>query len=204
MRSIHLISAGLLLCIAGCNPGDSRNLNPADRKASASELPDLSIYNSNALWQTQNKDTLRLAKLQGKVQVLAMMYTTCEYTCPRLVADMKTIEGSIADSANVGLVLVSMDALRDTPRKLKAFANENNLGKDWLLLHGEENDILEIAAILGVQYKRTSETDFSHSNVLTVLNQQGEIVYQQNGLGVKAETIAAIKKVIGNGTWSSE
>jgi len=110
---------------------------------------------------------------------------------------MKSIESSLGDSADeIGFVLASIDTRNDTPEKLKRFAIENNLGSEWLLLHGSENDILELAAMLGVQYQRSSETDFAHSNVLSVLNEDGEIVYQQNGLGLKDETVATIKALV--------
>ncbi len=164
------------------------------------ERTDYSIYNLQATWLTQYNKELRLNDLKGKVQVMAMFYSSCEYVCPRIVADMKRIESEIGQDHRdkFGFVLVSIDPKRDTPQKLKAFAIERNLDpKRWLLLHGNENDILELSALLGVKYKRVSETDFAHSNLITVLNSEGEIVHQQIGLGTKhTETIAAINKLI--------
>ncbi len=189
----------LLLSISACNRFDKNTKTeaaPVSEKTSE-DLPELSIYNSTTSWQTQNSDTLQLKELRGKIRVVAMMYTNCQYACPRLVADMKSIESSLGDSADeIGFVLASIDTRNDTPEKLKRFAIENNLGSEWLLLHGSENDILELAAMLGVQYQRSSETDFAHSNVLSVLNEDGEIVYQQNGLGLKDETVATIKALV--------
>jgi protein SCO1/2 len=64
-------------------------------------------------------------------------------------------------------------------------------------LHGTENDVLELAALLGVKYRSVGETIFAHSNLITVLNKEGEIVHQQEGLGVKhEETSAAVNKLI--------
>lgn len=161
---------------------------------------ELSVYNVDSDWTTQTGDLMKLQHLQGKVQLVAMVYASCQYACPRIVADMKRIESAVAEKYNdrVGLVLISIDPERDTPEKLKAFAEQNHLDVSrWRLLHGSNNDILELAALLGVQYKRVSDTDFSHSNAITVLNPAGEIIHQQVGLGVSPdETITAIQQVL--------
>ncbi len=199
MNSTSVTLIALLLWISACNRSDKNTKIEAAlaSEKTSEDLPELSIYNSTTSWQTQDSDTLQLKSLRGKIRVVAMMYTNCQYACPRLVADMKSIESSLGDSVDeIGFVLASIDTRNDTPEKLKRFAIENNLGSEWLLLHGSENDILELAAMLGVQYQRSSETDFAHSNVLSVLNEDGEIVYQQNGLGLKDETVATIKALV--------
>lgn len=166
----------------------------------AKEPTDYSIYNSQATWLTQDGKEIKLNDLKGRIQVIAMAYTSCQNSCPRIVADMKRIESEVVKSHGdkVGLVLVSIDPERDTPEKLKAFAAERGLNLEhWTLLHGNENDILELAALLGVKYKKLSETDYAHSNVITVLNQHGEVVHQQIGLGVNhLETMVTINKLI--------
>ena len=53
----------------------------------------------------------------------------------------------------------------------------------WSLLHGESDDILELAALLGVKYKEEANGQFAHSNIITVLNADGEVVHQLVGLG---------------------
>jgi protein SCO1 len=52
----------------------------------------------------------------------------------------------------------------------------------WTLLHGQPDDVLELAALLGVRYKEGADGQFMHSNVITLLNANGEIVVQQIGL----------------------
>jgi protein SCO1 len=164
------------------------------------EPTDMSIYNVHSTWNTQRGEKIKLSDLQGKIQLVAMVYASCEYTCPRIVADMKRIETAVTSQYGdkVGLVLVTIDPARDTPDKLRAFAEKSHLDPNrWLLLQGQDSDILELAAMLGVQYKKTSDTDFSHSNVITVLNPAGEIVHQQVGLGVDPdESVQAIERAV--------
>jgi protein SCO1/2 len=57
-------------------------------------------------------------------------------------------------------------------------------GENWTLLHGHPDDVRELAAVLGVRYKNVGERDIAHSNVISVLNKEGELLYQQEGLSV--------------------
>lgn len=162
------------------------------------EPSDASVYNLDSRWVTHTGDSMALHQLQGRVQLVSMVYTSCEYACPRIVADMKRIEEAVVDTwgHQVGFVLVSIDPRHDTPQKLREFAEKAGFNPHrWQLLHGSEGNIRELAALLGVQYKQVSETDFSHSNVITLLNPAGEITHQQQGLGVNPDaTIAAIQE----------
>lgn len=160
------------------------------------ELPELSVYNLPSDWQTQEGDTIQLEDLRGKVVVMVMIYTSCQAACPRLVADMRNIEKEVPDNLNdrVQYVLVSIDPEVDTPERLKSFAKENMMDNDqWMFLRGSEEDTREFAAVLAVGYRRISPIDFSHSNIISVFNQQGVLKYQREGLGTDdSGTIKAI------------
>ena len=155
-----------------------------------------SVYLLESTWTNQRGDKINLNSFRGKPVVLAMAYTSCEYSCPRIVGDMKRIEAAVREK-NVAFVIVSFDPKRDTPAKLQTYTKEQGLDeKRWNLLHGNEPDIRELAAVLGVQYKQIDEKNFAHSNVISLLDAQGEIVYQQNGLGNDpTEIIRAIREL---------
>jgi protein SCO1/2 len=131
---------------------------------------------------------------------MVMIYTSCKTACPRLVADMRGIEEQIpADKKDdVTLVFVSIDPETDTPQRLKEFAKENQMDTDnWVFLRGSEEDTREFSAVLAVNYKKISPMDFSHSNIISVFDQGGELAYQQEGLGVNnKETISKIIELV--------
>jgi protein SCO1/2 len=52
----------------------------------------------------------------------------------------------------------------------------------WKLLSGSSDDIMELAAVTGFKYKKDEKGDYSHSNLITFLNNHGEIFHQQVGL----------------------
>ena len=100
---------------------------------------------------------------------------------------MRNIESRLNKKTkqNVKLILVSIDPKTDTPEKLKAFAIENKMENDpWLFLRSTEENTREFATVLAVNYKKISPIDFSHSNIISVFNPDGELIYQQEGLGV--------------------
>ena len=161
-----------------------------------SDLSDESIFHLSSLWNTEKGESIQLEELKGKTLVMVMICTTCKAACPRLVADMRNIEAQIPKSnlENLRFVLVSIDPKNDTPKRLKEFALENKMdGKHWVFLQGTESGVREFANVLAVKYKEISPIDFSHSNIISVFDIGGELIHQQEGLGVDhKETIQTI------------
>jgi protein SCO1/2 len=152
------------------------------------------------VWTTATEQPLRLGQLQGKVQVLAMVYTTCEAACPIIVSRMQGMEAALPPELrpHVGFVLVTFDPERDTPRVLSAYSAKMHLDPmSWVLLTGHPDDVLELAMLLGIRYKRDQSGGFIHSNVITVLNKAGEIVHRQEGLQQDmASTLEALRRAV--------
>lgn len=153
-------------------------------------ISDLSIYNLPSKWTNEESENLEMKDLKGKVLVMVMIYTSCKSACPRLVADMRNIEQRLPNKIkdNLTLVLVSIDPAVDTPKRLKAFAVENKMdGPQWVFLRSTEENTREFAAVLAVNYKKIAPLEFSHSNIISVFNADGELAYQQEGLGVNSD-----------------
>lgn len=146
----------------------------------------LSLYQLTSLWRDQHGETLKLSDFAGQILVLAMVYTHCDNACPRIIADMRRIRKALGDqSSGVSYLLASIDPDRDTVEHLRAFGESTGLtAQGWRLLRASEGDVRELAAVLGIQYARTSPQDFAHSNVITVIGRNGVIEHQQVGLGV--------------------
>jgi len=188
----------ILLSLQSCNKKKVENKSGEKtvETAVAKPISDLSIYNLPSKWTTQDNKNIEMVDLKGKVLVMVMIYTSCKSACPRLVADMRNIEAHLPDNIkkNVKLVLVSIDPEVDTPKKLKAFSIENKMeGDQWLFLRSTEENTREFAAVLAVNYKKISPMDFSHSNIISVFNAEGELAFQQEGIGVNSDE--TIKKI---------
>ena len=205
--SILLFSAVLLL---SCQDGSKNNKEQQDVKDVAAtqsldhtkELPDLSVYHLPSTWTTQDNENIQLEDLRGNVLVMVMIYTSCKAACPRLIADMRNIEKQVPEEYldKTKFIMVSIDPETDTPQRLNDFAKENEMEEDhWMFLRGTPEDTREFAAVLAVSYKKISPIDFSHSNIISVFDEEGVLVHQQEGLGVdNTQTVEAIKTEVSN------
>ncbi|WP_103071609.1 SCO family protein [Aquimarina sediminis] len=197
MKIKIVLLLGAFILLYSCNK-EKKQEEPIAIKIEKENQPisELSIYNLPSIWTSQNNEEIELKELKGNVLVMVMIYTSCKAACPRLVADMRNIEEQIpqAKKKNVKLILVSIDPETDTPKRLKEFSIENNMNSDqWVFLRGSKEDTREFAAVLAVNYKKISPMDFSHSNIISVFDQKGELAHQQEGLGVNnKETVAKI------------
>ncbi|RYH74862.1 SCO family protein [Flavobacteriaceae bacterium 144Ye] len=170
------------------------------KTTSDDKFSEMSIYNLPSTWTTQNGEDIQLKDLKGDVLVMVMIYTSCKAACPRLVADMRNIEERLPEHSkeNVKMIFISIDPKVDTPERLKTFAKESLMDNDpWLFLRTTEENTREFAAVLAVSYKEISPIDFSHSNIISVFNHKGELVFQQEGLGVNSDnTIKHINEAV--------
>jgi len=153
------------------------------------EASENSVYQLESVWKTEAENKIVLNDLKGRKQIMAMIFTSCTYACPLIVNDMKKIEAQTKRN-DVNFLLISIDPERDTPEVLMQYARNNKLDmKRWRLLTGDENSVSELAAVLGFKYKKEPDGSFSHSNIINLLNDKGEVAYQHFGLNQDVQDV---------------
>jgi protein SCO1 len=162
----------------------------------AAPLPDASLYQIDSTWITDKGESIKLASFAGRPHVITMFFSNCTYACPILANDMKKIEAAVPAElrSSVSFSLVSFDADRDTPAALAKFRKSRGIPESWTLFTSKPDDILELAMLLGVKFKKEPSSQFSHSNVITILDARGQIVLQQYGLNNDPAAIASTLK----------
>ena len=173
MRKILFVAAALL-CVSS---------------AMAQAPSGTSLYNLASRWTDQDGRGLDLKDLSGRKTVVAMGYTSCPDICPLIVANMVAIEKAArAKGLNLRFVFVTLDPKRDTPEKLKAYAEAHGLDPAaWTLLSGDDKAVRDLAAVLGVRYRANGEGGFDHSAILTLLNANGEVIFQKPDMQAEPE-----------------
>jgi protein SCO1/2 len=145
-----------------------------------------SLYSLNAIWTSDVGREVKLEVLRGRPQVIALFFTSCEHSCPLIVADLKAIDKSLPANVRgkVDFLLVSIDPERDTPEALRAFRTKHELPTErWTLLRGSAEATRQLAEMVGFNYQPGSPTQYAHSLLISIMDESGVIVFQQVGLG---------------------
>lgn len=80
-------------------------------------------------------------QFKGHPYVAAFIFTNCAGTCPTMSNQMAKLQSAIAD-ADVKLVSFTVDPVRDTPAKLKAYAQRYQADeRRWTFLTGTKPQI---------------------------------------------------------------
>ena len=174
------------LCLASCLFAAESAKKPDACCAAMAATPFTrnSLYQLGVTFTDDTDHSVALASLRGRPVVLNMFFASCGYACPLTVTDLLAIQDRLPAElrAQAVFVLVSFDFARDTTEVLAKYRTQRGLDGQWVLLRGDDDSVREFAALLGVKYKQETDGMFAHSNVVTILNREGEIVHQRQGL----------------------
>jgi protein SCO1/2 len=165
----------------------------------AAELPGDSVYRLPVALADQDGRAFHLADRAGKPQLVSMFYTSCQYMCPLIIESLKRTQKAIAQDgqAKPAVLMVSFDAQRDVPARLKTVFGQRKLdAATWTLAHTDAASVRQLAAVLDIQYRALPGGDFNHTSVLVLLDAQGRIAARSEKTdGLDADFVAAAKKV---------
>ncbi len=163
------------------------------------KVSEMSLYGMEMNWTDSSGKVMDMKSLRGKPVLIIMIYGTCRDICPILVENLKKIENTLGSSAlKVQFVVMSFDSEKDTPSAMNEYGKKANIAKsNWFLLSGSPDSVKETAALLGVKYKKEENGTYSHSNIITLLNPEGEISFSLEGLNKDpSELLEKIKKML--------
>jgi len=190
MKTPGLAAAIVAIVIAVVTaPADAQHQHHA---APAAPPRSDSVYELSASFVDQDGKTVGLDLFRGHPVLISMFYTTCRDACPLLVADLKRIERGLPASTRTDLrvVLVSLDPEHDTPEALRALARAHGLDTSrWRLLRAPDDTVRDVAAVLGIRYRRLPGGGFNHSSVITLLDSSGVILTRVEGLGQPTDAV---------------
>jgi protein SCO1/2 len=191
MRLTSVVFACVLLASTGATAAATR---PAP-------LPGDSIYQLPMALTDQHGKRWDWGSKRGQPQVVAMFYTSCQFTCPLIVDSGKAIEHALApaERQRLGLLLISMDPKRDTPVALMRVAKKRGLdGAHWSLASPDASSVRAAAGGLGVRYRQLANGDFNHTSGLLLLDRVGRIVARTEHVGSVAdpEFVKAVRNAL--------
>lgn len=144
-----------------------------------------SLHQLDIRWQTHRGEQLRLSDLYGRNVIVTMIYANCQTACPVLVQDVRRIYQALDAERRerTELLLISFDTEQDTSERLRQYAESIGAdGPEWHFATASAPEVRTLAALLGVRYRKNPEGGYDHSNLVAVLNPEGELVHRQEGL----------------------
>lgn len=166
--------------------------------ARATELPGDSVYRLDPRLVDQDGRPFALRSLRGGPVLASMFYSSCEMVCPVLFETIaQTLAGLPArQRERVRVLMVTFDPARDTVDALKQTARRHGCDQRWSLVRGPDADVRQVAAALGVQYRRLSSGEFNHSTSVLLLDAEGRVLKRSGSLGaVDPALVAALRQV---------
>jgi len=126
---------------------------------------------------TQDGESVRLVSdiIGDRIVVMDFVYTTCTTVCPVLSAIFGQLQDRLGDrlGREVSLVSLSVDPGRDTPQRLKAYADRHQTREGWVWLTGNKTTVDQVLQGLGAY---TPEFEDHPSMVLVGDGQSGRWV----------------------------
>jgi protein SCO1/2 len=129
--------------------------------------------------------------------IVSMFYASCSYACPTLIRDIAAIDRRLTPAARdrTRVLLVTFDPEHDTPEVLSRLAEAHGVDNDrWVFARARSEEATrELAAALGITYRRLPDGNYNHSSILLVLDAAG--VPRAGIDGLKQDPAAFIQRL---------
>jgi protein SCO1/2 len=139
--------------------------------------------------------------INGKITLLAMIYTHCPDICPMTTHNMQLVYDKLSDEQKdkIRFVVITFDPERDSPTVLRNYASVRGYDlTKWIFLSGNSDDTKEVMLKFGIKAVKTdSSFDASgnlsyyitHTDRLTLIDQKGFIRKNYRGSVINVDEV---------------
>jgi cytochrome oxidase Cu insertion factor (SCO1/SenC/PrrC family) len=130
---------GILLArILTAGHGDMRGQGEAEELPVIGVLPDFELVEASG-------QPFRIGDLRGKVWVASLFFTHCKASCPMMTSQLNRFQEAV-NNPDIVLVSLSIDPERDTPERLREYAELVGADRDrWYFLTGDMETVFKLA-----------------------------------------------------------
>ena len=138
------------------------------------------IYHQIPQFEFVNTDsqTVSNSDFKDNIYLADFFFVHCPSICPKVKKQMLRIYDKYEDNDMVKLVSHTIDPKRDTPEKLKKYAQKLDVNTDkWIFLSGEKEALLDIADDYFVAAMEDPEAPggFDHSGKIILVDKKGHV-----------------------------
>jgi cytochrome oxidase Cu insertion factor (SCO1/SenC/PrrC family) len=190
---VTLVSITLPACTDGGGPANTLVGGPALMRTDGLQLID------------QNNHPVALESFKGRSTVVGFMDTACPGPCKLLTTQVHLIYKKLEPSerAQVNFVLISYNALHDTPSRLKTYAQEMGLEPlGWHLLSGSPSEIDQVLRLFGLPPVSAASSSMAMMDALDyvfLLDREGRILSRYKPAPFKTEPLTSdLRRTLGS------
>lgn len=153
--------------------------------------------------EDQTGQPLRLADLRGTPVLLTFVYTHCPDVCPLYLSQIRRAIASGAAPPDLQVLVVTVDPERDTPERLRAYAEAWPRG--WRFLSGAEARLRQVWADYQVRVEKVAvhqhlgsppSLAITHTARLLLIDREGRVEAELRGQGW---SVAELQTVLAQG-----
>jgi protein SCO1/2 len=136
-----------------------------------------------------NQDNVKITNenYKGKVYVLEFFFATCPSICPKMNANMVTIQNAFFGNPNFGIASITIDPIHDTPAVLKEHAKLLGAkSSNWNFLTGDKGYIYNLSNKgFNIYVGENSKVNggFEHSGLFALIDKKGNIRCRKDDYG---------------------
>lgn len=136
-----------------------------------------------------NQDNIKVSNdfYKGKVYVLEFFFATCPSICPKMNANMVTLQNTFFGNPNFGIVSITIDPVHDTPAVLKEHAKLLGVkSSNWNFLTGDKDYIYGLSNKgfnIYVGENSKAQGGFEHSGLFALIDKKGNIRCRKDNYG---------------------
>jgi protein SCO1/2 len=193
IRAVLLGLCCVMSGIAGACDQHAAHHASAASSVTAAKVSGDSVFQLQTPLTNQQGQTFKLGDAPAKLTVVTMFYGDCNVSCPIVLENIKRTLAAVSSdqSAAVHALMVSLNPGVDTAKSLAGLAKVHAFSAKNATLAVSDNEAhtRQLAAALGVKYRRGANGEINHNTRFVLLDQQGVIVASSDVLSVEPDPI---------------
>ncbi|WP_051534783.1 SCO family protein [Deefgea rivuli] len=152
-----------------------------------------SLFQLKTPLMNQQGQAFQLGDAPAQLTVVTMFYGDCNVSCPIVLENIKRTLAAVPSqhAASVHALMISLNPGVDTAKSLAGLAKIHGFNPQNASLAVSDSDVhtRQLAAALGVKYRRGANGEINHNTRFVLLDQQGNIVASSDTLSVIPDPI---------------
>ena len=138
------------------------------------------------VFTNQDGEEFSSAELDGKIYLVDFFFTSCPSICPIMTANLMKLQKRFGHYEDFEIISFTVDPERDTPQRLKEYADLKRLDTEkWNFLTGEKDSIYAVAYkfLSSAMEDSSAAGGFLHTEYFVLVDKEGHFRSREDEQG---------------------